>query len=222
MKKWREDFVKLDNVTIRDGILKATARIGRVGVQEYVDSDGTIFRELRTPTDIENSVQSFSDLPITLNHPPSMINESNADSLVKGFNSQCSYQDGWLISSIRIHKKDAIEAATTTHKQFSLGYWSELKDESGVWIDELGVQGEKGKTYPYDRIQTNHQGNHLALVPKARAGDRATFVEDAYIECRLDDVNNSIDGYTRELDINELEKAMKLEEKKQNNPTWVI
>ena len=37
--------------------------------------------------------------------------------------------------------------------------------------------GEAGKSYQYDAIQRNVVGNHIALVPNARAGRQATFLD---------------------------------------------
>lgn len=221
MKAWREDFVTIENTQIKNGILQGLANIGRAGIQQYTDKNGSVISELRLPEDIEKSTDIFSNLPVTLNHPTEMITEKNADELVKGFNSETKYKNGWLISPVNIHKKDAIASALSTHKQFSLGYWCEVIDEPGEWEDVMGIQGEKGKIYQYDRIQKNHEGNHLALVEKARAGDRATFVKDGQVECRLDELNESINevkmndkkAWTQQ-DLDKLNLTMELTEKK--------
>ena len=158
------------------GVLRAKAKIARIGIQNYYE-DGKLIRELRLPEDVEASVESFQGQFITLNHPTEMVDSDNANLYSKGFTSNVNYIDGWLESEITVNHADAVTAAQTTHKQFSCGYWAELVDESGTWVDELGVMGTPGKTYEYDRIQKNIVGNHVALVQRARAGNKATFFD---------------------------------------------
>lgn len=175
---YRQDAIKLDNVIIDGlGILRATAKIARIGTMEYVE-DGNIVVEMRFPEDVIESKDSFSAQVITLDHPPEMVDSTNAEKYSKGLSGdQVEYVDGWLKTNITVTHADAVDAARSTHKQFSNGYWAQLIEESGVWIDEAGVQGKPGKEYHYDRVQKNIVGNHIALVQAARAGSQATFTD---------------------------------------------
>ncbi|MGK7892356.1 MAG: DUF2213 domain-containing protein [Xenococcus sp. (in: cyanobacteria)] len=177
-RSFRTDAIKIDNVVIDGaGILRARAKIARIGVQEYYE-DGKVIRELRLPDDVIASAESFSSQVVTLNHPEVMVDSKNAAQYSKGLSGDAvDYIDGWLKTHITVTHEDAVQAARTTHKQFSNGYWARLEETSGVWIDELGVQGKPGTAYEYDRIQRDIVGNHIALVQAARAGDRATFCD---------------------------------------------
>lgn len=169
-----------DGVTIDpNGILRGMAKIARVGVQEYI-IDGQLKKVLRPVDEVMQSADGFSNQVATLNHPADgvMVNSENAKDLQVGFSGDVSYSDGWLEGLITLTVDEAVNAARTTHKQFSNGYWADLVEESGVWKDELGVQGDVEVEYDYDLIQTNIRGNHIALVIAARAGDKATFQDE--------------------------------------------
>ena len=177
-KVYRQDAIKCDRVTIDGaGILRARVRIGRVGIQNYI-VDGTIVRELRAFDDVKDSANTFAQQVVTLDHPPEMVDSNNAYKYAKGLTGdRVDLVDGFLETNITITHKDAVDAAKSTHRQFSNGYWAELVDEAGVWTDRWGVMGNPGKQYEYDRIQKQIEGNHVALVKQARAGSKATFFD---------------------------------------------
>lgn len=181
----RFDSVKIEDSRLDDsGFLRVSGVIGRVGVQIYIDKDGKQVRELRLPEEVEVSAKSFSRQPITLNHPGDFVNSQNSQQLTKGFSGEVEFEDGVLdAENIVITSIDAILAAQTTHKQLSCGYYCDLEESKGVWVDEYGVQGEIGKSYEYDCIQRNIRGNHIALVPLARAGSIASLKLDAVARC---------------------------------------
>jgi uncharacterized protein len=177
MKQYREQAIKVDSAHIDHfGILRAKAKIARIGVQEYYQ-DGKIIRELRLPEEVKASAISFSHQIVTLDHPSVFVDSGNAQHYSKGLSGEIAYKDGWLVGNVTVTHLDAVNAAQTTHKQFSNGYYTTLEGTAGEWVDELGVMGESGKSYQYDCIQRNIEGNHIALVKKARAGSRATFTD---------------------------------------------
>lgn len=181
--QYRQDAVKVDSVRIDEfGILRAKAKIARIGTMDYYENGKKIV-ELRLPDDVRESVNTFSYQLITLDHPTEMVDAKNADRYVKGLSGEAKYNEltGWNECPVTVTHGDAVDAARSTHKQFSCGYYAELIDESGEWVDVLGVQGEPGQVYRYDRIQKNIIGNHIALVSSARAGDRATFDSAGFI-----------------------------------------
>lgn len=193
--QYRESRLILDTPLNKDsvGFLHARAKIARIGIQKYF-IDGKLVRELRRPEEIKASANEFENKPLTLDHPPESVNSLNSSRYMKGFVNGVDYEDGWIKADIHITDEAAIGAAETTHRQFSNGYYAEIKDESGLWTDDLGVMGEVGKVYEYDSVQTNIVGNHVALVTRARAGNNATFVADGLDEDTiiLDSETNTI------------------------------
>ena len=182
--EYRQDFVEIpSNPKVDDnGYIRTEGIIARIGVQEYQQNGETI-REFRPPEEVKKSAESFQRQPITLNHPPMLVNAENAANYSKGLSGEVDYENGLLEAELTITHKDAVEAATTSHKQLSNGYLCEVEDSSGTWTDEEGLVGEKGKQYQYDRIQKNIKGNHIALVKRARAGDVASL--------KLDEMNTA-------------------------------
>jgi uncharacterized protein len=180
VKQYREQAIRIDRIDIDSyGILRAKARIARIGVQEYW-RDGEVVRELRLPEEVEKSANSFSQAIVTLDHPDVFIVDSaNAQQYCKGLTGEVNYEDGWLIAPITVTHQDAVTAAQTTHKQFSNGYFCILEESAGEWVDDLGVMGTPGQSYSYDCIQRDIEGNHVALVTRARAGNKATYTDEA-------------------------------------------
>ena len=176
---YRIDSVEVQSAHIDEqGFLQVGGVIGRVGVQEYV-IDGQIVRELRPENEVIKSARTFARKPITVDHPPSFVTSENADSFMKGMTSTVQYKDGLLIDpAMSVTHEDGVQAGLTSHKQVSCGYLVQVKPESGVWIDTHGVQGEPGAEYQYDAVQTDIRGNHVALVPHARAGEIASLKLD--------------------------------------------
>lgn len=206
---YRIDAVEIKSARIDEqGFMQVGGVIARVGVQEYM-VDGTIVRELRPESEVIKSAKTFVRKPMTLNHPPVFVNADNATDYLKGMTSTIQYQDGLLIDTeMSITHQDAIEAGLSTHKQLSAGYLVDLKPESGVWVDIHGVQGEPGKSYEYDAVQTNIQGNHVALVEQARAGKIASL--------KLDSATSNV-GYAVRNDESKIIIDNKLDDKKMSD-----
>lgn len=163
--------IRIDRSTIPkvkrtpEGYLRGDAIVTRTGVFEYLNADGSLRLELRHPDDIlkEDSLSSLSSLPITIDHPRELVNADNAQSLSVGLTGDRAEVDGQLIKArMTVTHKDGVLAVDGGRKELSLGYTTDLIEESGVY---------DGK--PYTHRQTNVRYNHLALVPKARAGAMA-------------------------------------------------
>lgn len=163
----RYDVGELRASINEDGYLEDCPVVGRIGIQVYQIPGGATRRELRLPEEVFNtdSLASFKGKPITIGHPGE-VNAKNAKLHQVGTIMSAGEQDGDHVKApIIIHADEAIEKAKQkTHKQLSLGYRLDLDETPGVW---------KGQAY--DAIQRNIRINHLAIVPKARAGDVATL-----------------------------------------------
>lgn len=181
------DFIPSPELKIQDnGIAIAPARIAREGVYRYI-VNGRVANVLREPEVVKNTANLFDNLPVTLNHPKNnLVTIATKEELTKGWGSKVEYVDGWLQTNISIFAADAIDAARSTHREFSNGYSAQLIPERGYWTDEAGVMGDRGEVYEYEYKQIPLSGNHIALVQTntARAGNDATFLTD----------NEDIDG----------------------------
>lgn len=195
MRTFRQDFVEVRSSKIdAKGILRCGGTIARVGVQDYY-KDGKIVRELRSHEEVAKSAKGFSKQIVTLDHPREMVTAKNAKDYSIGFSGEANYKDGLIEAELIITEDSAVNAALESHKQISCGYYANLVEESGIWVDEYGVMGEVGKSYEYDAKQTDIVADHIALVQKGRAGDIAmlhTDSRDAY-SVRLDS-ENSLDN----------------------------
>ena len=162
-------FLRYDRATIKaevtdEGFLVDSPIVGRVGIQLYKNADGTVRREFRPPEEVFNSdsLNSFVGKPITDGHPAEMVNSKNAKSLLVGAIHTEGKQDGEnVVAGITIHDADMIDKVMNGGKrELSLGYKVDLEETPGVW------NGQE-----YDAIQRNIRINHLAIVPRGRAGN---------------------------------------------------
>jgi hypothetical protein len=155
----------------QDGFLIATSRVARIGVQTYrADELGMTgshaIRVYRAPDQVfsKDALKSLQHAPVTLNHPSELVTSDNWAKYAKGEVSTDILRDGeFLAVSLMVKDADTASAAKSTHREISLGYTAELTIGDGVSPD-----GEK-----YDAVMTDFNFNHLALVPKGRAGIHA-------------------------------------------------
>jgi len=158
---------RLDN-----GMLRAPARLARTGVLEYRLPDGTISRELRLPEEVfsEDSVASFELVPLTDDHPSENggeVTAENAKRLSVG-SVGTPHQDGrYLAATLMVVDSNAISKIDEGKQELSCGYFCDREPApaGAVWQDS-----ETGQSIPYNFIQRNIRGNHVALVEKGRAG----------------------------------------------------
>lgn len=144
-----------------NGWLKAPARIARVGVQNYRQPDGKVRRELRLQEEVFNAdaVASFGLVPVTDDHPGKVSTE-NIRSVQVGTLGENLVQDGdFLAGTVMLTDPDAIAKVDAGKVQLSCGYTCDVEDKPGIWRGQ-----------PYDGIQRNIRGNHLALVHMGKAG----------------------------------------------------
>lgn len=149
---------------LENGWLKAEAHLTRTGVFEYLNPDGSVRRELRLPEDVfhSDSLASFSMLPLTDEHPPEFLTADNTREYQRGHIGERVVPDGARLRSALLVTDGALvskmERGDAT--QVSCGYVCDLEEVTGVT-----AEGE-----PYDGIQRNIRGNHVAIVPAGRAG----------------------------------------------------
>lgn len=182
-----------------EGFLRGEAIVTRVGVFPYVNADGTLRHELRHPDDVLSSeaMASLSLLPITIDHPSSLVTIENSDDLVIGHTGETARPDGSnIVVPLVITSKRGLDAVAGGRKELSLGYKLELVKEDGVYD---GV--------PYTHRQRNIRYNHLALVHSARAGRAARLNMDGVdeISVQLDQLEEEVPAMTTKVNIDGLQ-----------------
>lgn len=154
------------------GFLRVDAYLTRVGVFEYARPDGTIRRELRLPEEVfrADSLDSLQAAPLTLEHPDKAVTPENVADLMVGSVGTDVRQDGeYIRSTVMVHDAKAIRKVDSGEmRELSCGYDATLDETPGEW------NGQR-----YDAIQRSITYNHLAIVPKGRAGPDVRLHLDA-------------------------------------------
>lgn len=158
----------------KEGYLVATARVARTGIQEYYAAElgdvavqagfkpDDIVRVYRSPDQVfsRDTLNSLTRVPVTIGHPPENVNADNWSQYAVGEVGDTVARDGeWIVVHPMIKDAKAIEAAQTTHKEISMGYNANI------------VKARDGIDADFE--MTDIRMNHLALVPRGRAGSQA-------------------------------------------------
>lgn len=154
---------RYDTVTIKaqktdEGFIRDKPIIGRTGLLKYINADGSTRIEYRPPEQAFNadSLASLKGKPITVNHI-AMVNADNATKLpIVGTVLSDGIQDG-----NNIRADISIYTLPTDSRELSCGYTLNLDETPGTTPD-----GQH-----YDAVQKDIRYNHLAIVPKGRAGN---------------------------------------------------
>lgn len=155
-----------------EGFLRVTGRLTRVGVFRYEDEQGNSWGEYRSEKEVfsPESLASFQMVILTDDHPAEMISAKNVSDYQVGHVGTDVVRDGlYIVATILVTDSAVIAAIRAGKVELSCGYFT-------VVIDEPGTSPEG---WPYDRVQTEIRGNHLALVDEGRAGPTCRLVLDA-------------------------------------------
>lgn len=153
-----------------EGYLTGRAIATNVGVFPYIMDDGSVLYELRAPEEVfhPDSVKTLEKALMTNNHPVVLVDAENSKELQVGFTGDVRQDQYHLAPSITITDKDAVQDVMDGKRGLSCGYTADVVMESGNW---MGIH--------YDATQKNIRYNHLAIVPKGRAGDAAKLKLDS-------------------------------------------
>ena len=161
---------KMDN-----GFLRADAFVTRVGVFGYVNSDGTIRKELRHPDEVfaADSLETLSMLPVTNEHPVGMVDSANARELSVGMTGDTAAKDGRFVrTKVQITDAAVVKAVMNgTRRELSCGYMCTKDISPGVTHGIPGVPDGQ----PFDLIQRDIRYNHLATTERGRAGPEVSI-----------------------------------------------
>lgn len=168
-----------------EGYLSGEAIATRTGVFTYHMPDGSVQRQLRHPDDVLNqdSLLTLRLKPVTDEHPLEMLNVDNAQKYSVGFTGDNVRVDGGNVGiTFSVTNKDTIlKVVGKKARELSLGYNLDLIDEAGIFEGEA-----------YTHRQTNIRYNHLAIVPKGRAGSVARInMDGAAVQLHHDHVEDT-------------------------------
>jgi len=172
----RFDIATLEKPQIdHNGFLTAKAVLTRTGVFEYRRADGTRTRELRAPEEVFNkdSLETLTHRPFTDGHPvQGRVTAKNARQLQRGMVISNPEVDGNLVrADILVTDQGSIDKIMREKnpvRAISCGYDIDLVKKDGEF------EGER-----FDHEQTKIIYNHVALVPRGRAGPEARLRVDA-------------------------------------------
>ena len=159
--------------------------IARAGIQIYQNSDGTITREYRPHKEVSAiaSIESFRLVPVTLEHPPGLIDSRTARAYQVGVTSDSvKYDRGFVKTTIKITDFDTIEKIKASGIHYlSAGYRCKIIREPGYFDGE-----------PYDCIQSEIRGNHVAVVSNPRGGKELSLRFDANTALKTETIKQVI------------------------------
>ena len=156
-----------------EGYLKVMCKAARTGTQLYTRGDGTQVREYRPEEEVSKpeSLASFGMKAVTLGHPRVQLDSDNTKLYQIGHaGSQVRFSDGFVEVAVVITDADAIEKINRGDAQeVSAGYRVDYDPTPGITPD--------GQSY--DGVQRNIFVNHIAIVPKGRAGSSVRLLLDS-------------------------------------------
>ena len=174
------DTIQLEDrggvIFTRDGVLKANPRIARTGIQLYCGDecgrpDMETVRVFRPETSVfaTDAVRSYTNLPVTLDHPPEMVSTMNWRKYAIGDTGEDVLREGGTVRvPMMLRDAAAIQAFKQGSNQLSVGYECDL-----AWTPGVTDDGEE-----YDAVQSNIRANHLAVVTNARGGEQLKIGDD--------------------------------------------
>ena len=165
----------------KEGYLLARSRVARTGMQDYLAKElGDVAKEAGfKPNDIvkvyrspeavfdKDSLASLTRAPVTIDHPGEDV---TADTWAKyavgeiGDRYMIEEAEGWIAVDPMIKDADAITKAETTHKEWSMGYSAKIRPSQVSDAD-------------FEMYEIRF--NHIAAVPRGRAGSEARIGDSA-------------------------------------------
>lgn len=169
----RYDFAPITgSETTEEGYLRVWCRAARTGTQLYRRADGSQVREYRPPEEVSSpdSLSTFGMKPATWGHPPVLLDAANTKQYQIGYSgSQVRYNDGFVEVALVVTDADAIEKIKRKDAtEVSAGYKVDFDPTPGTT-----PEGEE-----YSGIQRNIRVNHIAIVPRGRAGPEVRLLLD--------------------------------------------
>lgn len=163
------------------GMMTATARLSRVGVQRYLrqelglvgNGEVGVWRDASQVLS-DSSLATFRGAVMTMGHPPSGVSARNWRSVAIGHVLDAGRDpDGiHVAATVRITSAEAVAAVQAGTAALSVGYVCDLKPRVGV--------SPLGERFEYE--QTNIVADHVAVLPAgtARCGASCVIADGAF------------------------------------------
>jgi hypothetical protein len=175
------DLLEVTERTISpEGYLIAPGRLARTGVQLYRAFELGLDQELgidpmrvirlyRPPEEVFDaaSMASFEGKPITIDHPAEPVTAQNWKELAVGDARGIARSGQFMTGTLVVKYAGAIDEVQSGKSELSNGYVFDLDMTPGTDPDGN----------PYDGIQRNIRGNHIALVDAARCGSACRIAD---------------------------------------------
>ena len=178
------------------GAMVAPATLARVGIMEYSAGQlgnlfadkpkGEVIKVMTRAEDLfhEDAIESARSAPITIGHPDVDVSVKNADYLQKGNLDGVPFKDEdgvHLSGHIILTHEESLNLVDAGVDQLSSGHDARLVRLSDEEAEELG----------YHAYKTNIRHNHIAIVPRGRAGS-------ARIKDEKEEPNEEVKMYDQE------------------------
>lgn len=162
-----------------EGYFVADALVARANnIQDYRASElgltdrdpNDVVRVFRPEAEVfaVDSLRSASRLPITLDHPPEMVDAANWRQYAKGESGEEILRDGEYVRvPIRVTDAQAVDSVQHDRQEFSMGYTAEVIMDSGEYNGQA-----------YDAKATSIRYNHLAACRAARGGPELRITDE--------------------------------------------
>jgi len=167
----------------RDGSLVAEVYAARTGLQDYLGReidpnneqglrDAGVVKVYRPESEVfkTDSLATYADAVVTIDHPQGIVDAGNWKRLGVGETGNDVVRDGQRVRvPLIVRDAAAVKAASTTHRQVSMGYQTRLVFPT----DGKHPDGTECAAY-----QTDIAINHLAFVPAARGGAELRIIDE--------------------------------------------
>ena len=163
-----------------EGYLIVPAKIARTGIQKYRASEmgisdgdpNRIISVYRPPEEVfsDASLSSFSNKPVTDDHPPELVNASNSKKYTVGHSGpEVKKIEDFAETELFVTDALVINKINDGKVELSNGYVADID-----WTPGVSPDGE-----PYEAMQRNIRGNHIAIVTKGRAGSACRVADNS-------------------------------------------
>ena len=171
---WSFDLAELGKAQIdSSGFLTAPVKISKTGVFDY-----GIHKKVKLPDELfhPDTLKSFDGMPIVEDHPREngqyiFVDNANFKQYIKGIVSDPKPNDDGIHvdAMVKIFDKDlSLKVITKQKDEVSVGYGRIDESQNGEFDGQ-----------PFDIIQRNIRGNHLAVVDAGRAGESVKIEVDS-------------------------------------------
>lgn len=160
------------------GFVRVSAYLARDGRLTYGDGEKT-WHELRPREELLRAAASFADVPLTDMHPREMVTIDTWRDVARGHVIGTPYVTepdatgtSYLAADVMITDSALLETIRDGQRELSIGFWARFVD---------APEGSDARFAQVDIL-----GNHLASVPRGRAGAACRVFLDHAASCAYD------------------------------------